>query len=167
MIEIKIVSRGGQGGVTAARTVARAALHEGIYSQAIPQFGAERRGARVYSYVRISDRPIRRHTKVTNPKISVYFDKKLIESDEAEVKLVNGYVEGFYCVNANEIAEEFGLVSSGWYLISAVMSGALARILDFNLESVERAVKEEFSTKKRENVLAARKGYEVVSCSKV
>ncbi|MFA7303994.1 MAG: 2-oxoacid:acceptor oxidoreductase family protein, partial [Methanoregula sp.] len=53
MFEIRIHSRGGQGGVTAARLLAMAALHDGKYATACPFYGAERRGAPVVSFVRI------------------------------------------------------------------------------------------------------------------
>ncbi len=164
MIEVKIVSRGGQGGVTTARILAKAAMEEGLYSQAIPQFGAERRGAKVYSYLRIDEKPIRRHTKVEKPKIAVYFDEKLVEEDYAKIKILNGFAEGFCCLNANKIAEELGLVSSGWYLISSPMSGAIAKVLGISLSSLKYAVMSEFSSKVNENVLAAKRGYEVVKC---
>lgn len=44
MLEITIYSIGGQGGVTAAKLLALSALYDGKSSQAIPQFGPERRG---------------------------------------------------------------------------------------------------------------------------
>jgi len=165
MIEVKVVSRGGQGGVTTARILAKAAMFEGLYSQAIPQFGAERRGAKVYAYVRIDEKPIRRHTKVENPKIAAYFDEKLIEEDAAEIKILNGSLDGFCCLDANKIAESFGLVSSGWYLISSPMSGALAKVLNLSLKSLEKAIRDEFLARVDENLAAAKMGYEVIECS--
>jgi len=48
---------GGQGAVTAARLFADAAFREGKYVQAFPFFGAERRGAPVLAFTRISDVP--------------------------------------------------------------------------------------------------------------
>jgi len=56
--EIRIHGRGGQGGVTAAELIARAAYKEGKWVQAFPYFGAERRGAPVKAFARISDGPI-------------------------------------------------------------------------------------------------------------
>jgi len=41
MIEIRWHGRGGQGVVTVSRLLAMAALYEGKYVQAIPQFGPE------------------------------------------------------------------------------------------------------------------------------
>jgi 2-oxoacid:acceptor oxidoreductase gamma subunit (pyruvate/2-ketoisovalerate family) len=59
MFEIRIHSRGGQGGVTAARLLALAAIHDGKYATACPFYGAERRGAPIVSFVRIDESPIR------------------------------------------------------------------------------------------------------------
>jgi 2-oxoacid:acceptor oxidoreductase gamma subunit (pyruvate/2-ketoisovalerate family) len=56
MIEIRFHGRGGQGAVTASRIVAIAAYEEGKYSQAIPMYGTERRGAPLTAFVRIDDK---------------------------------------------------------------------------------------------------------------
>ncbi len=45
MIEIRFHGRGGQGAVTAAEILAKAAFEDGKFSQAFPFFGVERRGA--------------------------------------------------------------------------------------------------------------------------
>jgi len=52
MKEIRIHGRGGQGSVTAAELLAIAAFEDGLYSQAFPAFGVERRGAPVMAFVR-------------------------------------------------------------------------------------------------------------------
>ena len=62
LVELRFHGRGGQGAVTAANILASAAVLEGLYAQAFPYFGAERRGAPVEAYARISDRPIERHS---------------------------------------------------------------------------------------------------------
>ena len=67
MFEIRIHSRGGQGGVTAARLLAMAAIHDGKYATACPFYGAERRGAPVVSFVRIDDQPIKVYSQITGP----------------------------------------------------------------------------------------------------
>jgi pyruvate ferredoxin oxidoreductase gamma subunit len=51
VIEIRLHGRGGQGAVTASRIIATAAYEEGKYSQAIPMYGTERRGAPLTAYV--------------------------------------------------------------------------------------------------------------------
>ena len=58
MIEIRFHGRGGQGAVTAAEILAKAAFKDGKYSQAFPFFGVERRGAPVMAFTRIDDKPI-------------------------------------------------------------------------------------------------------------
>ena len=42
MIEIRFHGRGGQGAVTAAQILAKAAFYDGKYCQAFPFFGVER-----------------------------------------------------------------------------------------------------------------------------
>ena len=56
MIEIRFHGRGGQGAVTAAEILAKAAFKDGKYSQAFPFFGVERRGAPVMAFTRIDRR---------------------------------------------------------------------------------------------------------------
>ncbi len=45
MIEIRFHGRGGQGSVTAAEILAKAAFKDGKYVQSFPFFGVERRGS--------------------------------------------------------------------------------------------------------------------------
>jgi len=59
LIEIRWHGRGGQGAVTSAELLAKAAVDEGKNAQAFPAFRAERRGAPVPVFVRIiGDAPI-------------------------------------------------------------------------------------------------------------
>ena len=58
MYVVRLYGRGGQGTVTATRLLAKAALFDGKYASSIARFGAERRGAPVAVYLRISDEPI-------------------------------------------------------------------------------------------------------------
>ncbi len=59
MIEVRFHGRGGQGAVTSAELIAQAAIKQGMYAQAFPSFGPERRGAPVQAFLRVSDKPIR------------------------------------------------------------------------------------------------------------
>lgn len=78
MKEISIIGRGGQGGKTAAQILAELALEQGFEVQSFPEFGAERQGAPVYAYVRISDKPIRVHSNVEAPDVVVIIDPTLV-----------------------------------------------------------------------------------------
>jgi pyruvate ferredoxin oxidoreductase gamma subunit len=77
--EIRWHGRGGQGAVTSAELVAQAAINEGKYAQAFPAFGAERRGAPVVAFVRISsNEPIRVRTEIAEPDVVVVLDPGLL-----------------------------------------------------------------------------------------
>lgn len=78
-IEIRWHGRAGQGIVTAAVTLADVlAGEEGKYVQAFPEFGAEKRGAPILAFNRISQRPIRTHSQVYEPDIVVVTDPSLL-----------------------------------------------------------------------------------------
>ena len=79
LIEIRWHGRGGQGAVTSAELVAKAAINEGKYAQAFPSFGPERRGAPVLAFDRISnEQPIRVRAEVTQPDVVVVLDSGLL-----------------------------------------------------------------------------------------
>jgi pyruvate ferredoxin oxidoreductase gamma subunit len=78
MIEIRWHGRGGQGAKTIALLFADAALKQGKFIQAFPEYGPERMGAPVAAFNRISDHPIRLHSGVTNPNVVVVLDPTLI-----------------------------------------------------------------------------------------
>ncbi len=169
MLEVMILCFGGQGGVTAARILAIAALIEGKYAQAIPQFGAERRGALVRSYLRISERPIRRHSAVRNPNIVAVFSERITEIADvrAEKVVINSprpKISGeVYYVDASSIALNLNLVSAGWPIVNTAMAGAMARVLGFSVDSVKEAIKETFKGKLVDpNLKAAETAYREV-----
>ena len=79
LVEIRWHGRGGQGAVTSAELLARAAISEGKYAQAFPSFGPERRGAPVSAFVRVdSKEPIRIRAEITGPDVVVVLDPSLL-----------------------------------------------------------------------------------------
>ena len=78
LFEIRWHGRGGQGAVTASEILAEAALAEGKYFQAFPDYGPERMGAPIRAYTRISSSPIRQHCQITEPDAVVVLDPTLI-----------------------------------------------------------------------------------------
>jgi len=78
VIEIRFHGRGGQGAVTAAELLAQAVIAENRYAQAFPNFGAERRGAPVTAYLRVSDSLIRLREKIERPDVVVILDPTLV-----------------------------------------------------------------------------------------
>jgi len=78
-IEVRWHGRAGQGVVTAAMTLADVlSLEKGKYVQAFPEFGAEKRGAPILAFNRISNNPIRSHSQVYYPDIVVVTDPSLL-----------------------------------------------------------------------------------------
>ena len=76
--EIRIHGRGGQGSVTAAVLIAEGCFCTGLYAQAFPAFGVERRGAPVAAFVRISNNPIRLRQQIYKPNFIIIQDITLI-----------------------------------------------------------------------------------------
>lgn len=108
MTEIRINGRGGQGNVVAAYILAQAAFESGRFAQAFPSFGPERRGAPVAAYVRISDRPVRRHCQVLHPGFLILQDEALIHVPHVTEGLRPG---GGVLINSAKAAGEFAAVS--------------------------------------------------------
>jgi pyruvate ferredoxin oxidoreductase gamma subunit len=103
IFEIRFHGRGGQGAKTAAALLAEAALEQGKYVQSFPEYGAERQGAPVKAFVRISDKPITIHSGITNPDVVVVVDPTIMKS----VKVAEGLSEeGIILVNTGENADE-------------------------------------------------------------
>ena len=75
LVEIIFHGRGGQGAVTAANILVAAALRDGNKGvQAFPFFGAERRGAPVRAFARISEEDIYLRSEIYEPDIVVVLD---------------------------------------------------------------------------------------------
>jgi len=88
--ELRIHGRGGQGSVTAAELIAVAAFEDGVYSQAFPAFGVERRGAPVQAFVRFNDEKIRLRSQVYEPDYIIVQDSSLIRDVDVFAGLKKG-----------------------------------------------------------------------------
>jgi len=80
MIEIIFHGRGGQGAVVAAQILATAAFLDGKYSHTLPYFRAERKGAPVIAYTRISDEPIELRGGVEKADMILILDAALLKA---------------------------------------------------------------------------------------
>jgi 2-oxoacid:acceptor oxidoreductase gamma subunit (pyruvate/2-ketoisovalerate family) len=77
--EVRWHGRGGQGVVTSNQMLGKAALSEGNYIQAFPEFGPERTGAPVKAFLRISKIPIQLYAQIYQPNIVICIDPTLID----------------------------------------------------------------------------------------
>ncbi|WP_460124588.1 2-oxoacid:acceptor oxidoreductase family protein [Stetteria hydrogenophila] len=176
MVEVRFHGRGGQGAVTAANLLVEAAVLEGKYAQAFPHFGAERRGAPVVAFARISDRPIDRHSQVRSPDVAVVLDPVLFSLVDVTEGLKPGGVVvvnspsrprelkagRVVCVDATGIARSLGLVVAGWPVVNTGILGALVKATGLvSLESVVKAIKSRWPGSLGEaNAEAATRAYE-------
>lgn len=77
--EIRWHARGGQGAVTAAKTLAEMSLAKNMYFQAFPEYGPERMGAPIQCFNRLSTEKISTYCGITEPGIVVVVDPSLLD----------------------------------------------------------------------------------------
>ena len=184
LTEVRWHGRGGQGAKTAGYVLAVAAAQQGWTVQAFPEYGAERRGAPMRSYVRISDAPIRLRSGIDNPDIVIVLDPSLIATESVLSGLPDG---GLLIINTDqspqEVAESLGNPNVKLYTVNASaisvdtigrdipntpMLGALAKVSDLlELDITLKAVEEQLSGRLpapvvEGNKAAIRRAYEEV-----
>ena len=176
MKELRIHGRGGQGSVTAAELIATAAFTVGVFSQAFPAFGVERRGAPVQAFVRFSDEKIRLRSQVYEPDYVIVQDSTLIRDvnvfsgmKDGGIVLINTEKKGEYNVpagvkviafDATKIAiEEIGLPITNTTLMGAFAAASG----EITLEALKGAIEERVPGKlAATNFAAAKRAYEMI-----
>ena len=177
MIEIRWHGRGGQGAVTSAELLARAAIDEGKYAQAFPSFGPERRGAPVMAFDRISDNaPIRIRAEITEPDVVVVLDSTLLRV----VDVTSGLKpSGTLVINSSrplkEVAAEhqnswrLALIDAtkiarellGVNIVNTTMLGALLKATGVvKLDSLIEPLKDRFGRLAERNISAMKQAFE-------
>ena len=168
MHEVRFHGRAGQGILTASRLFAQAAILDGKYAQAFPDFGPERLGAPVSAFARIDDQPIEIRSQIYQPTAVAVFEESLLKTVPVtrgllpEGKFVVNSADGEsgivrkmgdashaspFIVDANHIAMEL----IGTPTVSTIMLGALAGASGYvTMEALETAAKERFHGKMAE-----------------
>jgi pyruvate ferredoxin oxidoreductase gamma subunit len=85
MYRIRFHGRGGQGIKTAGRILGTAFFLEGFEVQDAPRYGAERRGAPIFAYVRAARKPINERGIITRPDLIIVADDSLFSIPAAGV----------------------------------------------------------------------------------
>ena len=85
MYRIRLHGRGGQGMKTSSRILGSALFLEGYEVQDAPRYGAERRGAPIFAYVRADTTPINERGIITVPDLIIAADDSLITLGTAGV----------------------------------------------------------------------------------
>jgi pyruvate ferredoxin oxidoreductase gamma subunit len=151
VIEVVIYGRGGQGAKTAGELLAEAALMEGKFAQAFPEYGPERRGAPTRAFVRISKREIRTHEPIINPGYVIVLDDTLLDIIETRnaIGLVNT------TKSDKHFSQNFIIDASGisYHMINrdvpnTVMAGAFSNVSKaISIESLLKVTQKVFSKK--------------------
>jgi len=82
--EIIVHGRGGQGAKTTAELLAQAGLKAGKFVQAFPEFGPERSGAPLRTFVRIANKFIRSHEPIVEPDAVLILDEGLLNTKKVD-----------------------------------------------------------------------------------
>lgn len=85
MFRIRLHGRGGHGVKTGGQVLGTAFFLEGWEVQDAPRYGAERRGAPIFSYVRASRTPIQERGVITRPDLVAVADETLVPMPAAGV----------------------------------------------------------------------------------
>ncbi len=184
MYRIRFHGRGGQGIKTASRMLGTALFESGLEVQDAPKYGAERRGAPMFAYVRADQQPIHERGAVVAPDLLLVADETLFQVPAAAVtagilpttvlaiasrepenvwrdrlKIENP----IYILPRSEAADDNGIPD-----VSALIAGAAAQLTGLvSQEILLRAVETEiaaFGPRAIElNLRAARTGYEATA----
>ncbi len=177
LVEVRWHGRGGQGAVTSAELLARAAISEGKYAQAFPSFGPERRGAPVLAFDRISkNEPIRVRAEILEPDVIVVLDAGLIHVVDVTSGLKDG---GTIVINTRrpikDVAAEFenkwriAIVDGmhiarellGVNIVNTTMIGALIKATGVvDIESLTEPLNTRFGRLAERNINAMKKAFE-------
>jgi pyruvate ferredoxin oxidoreductase gamma subunit len=180
LTEIRIHGRGGQGSVTAAEVLAKAAFKDGQLAQAFPSFGSERMGAPVVAYCRMSDRPIRTRAVIEEPDFLIVQDPTLFGQVDVFAGLKKGGIAVVNTEKPETIEVPEGAVLKavhgtriavdviGRPIPNMVMLGAFAGLTGrVSLESLQAVVRERLGGKVGEmNAEAVQKAYEAAKQAK-
>lgn len=179
MIEVRWHGRGGQGGVTSAELLAKAAYIDGYKGvQAFPYFGAERRGAPVKAFTRIADEEINVRSQIYTPDVVAVLDSTLLDltdvteglKDEgkviintpksaSEIQVRKGHV---YTYDGTGIALKNGLLVGGLPVINTTMLGAFAKATGLvRLDTIQKVIRAKWKGKAGEsNAQGAKEAYD-------
>lgn len=178
LMEVRFHGRGGQGAVTGVRILATALYFEGKFTQGIPMYGTERRGAPVVSFLRVGEKRINERDLVHEPDIVVVLDPLLGRS----VPVTDGLKEGgLVLINHTRTGKETGIGGSfrvatvdatkialetiGRPITNTAILGAFAKVTGMvNIESLEKAIKDQWPGKIADmNINAARRAYDLAN----
>lgn len=180
LINVVIHGRGGQGAITASNLLCECAFRAGFKDVLdIPKIGAERRGAPIQGYVRLSrDKEIKMYSSVRNADYSLVFDYTLLDipsvveslsgivlvnaPDFVNLDCINPDLE-VWIVDATGISMKNGLLISGFPILNTLLLGAFAKITGmYSLDIIQFVYKARFGKNWEKNYISAEEAYTTV-----
>ena len=186
LVEIVFHGRGGQGAVTAANLLVAAALDDGNKGvQAFPFFGAERRGAPVRAFARVSEKEIHLRSEIYEPDIVIVLDESIMDivdvlkglKKDGKI-LINTRKKpkdfefskkyNVSTVDATGIALKHEILVGGIPVVNTPILGAVPKILDkVTLKSIQTNIKGKWKGELAEkNVKATQDAFDQVEVNK-
>ncbi|MFX1379406.1 MAG: 2-oxoacid:acceptor oxidoreductase family protein [Promethearchaeota archaeon] len=183
IVEISMHCRGGQTCITASQLLAEMAFEEGFQDTiAIPIIGAERRGAPIQAFSKISkNKVIKTYDSVVNPDYILMFDTSLLDIPPIKatikegVKIIINSADPIdtsdlpknikiFIVDATGICIQRNFMHASGPILNIPMLGAFGKITGYyNLETMEKVIKKEFGESRIEkNMSVAKDAYESV-----
>ncbi|MBD3212063.1 MAG: pyruvate ferredoxin oxidoreductase [Candidatus Lokiarchaeota archaeon] len=165
ILKIVIHGRGGQGAVTASQIIVEAAFLSENFADvtAFPSFGAERRGAPIQAYAKLSkNKKIWDRSSIEEPDVLIVFDasvltQQIVDSLKQDgIFIVNSNKDPQYFKNSynlsdktkiivadiNKLAIENNLLIDGNPIVNTPILGLLAKAIpDLSLENLKKIIK--------------------------
>jgi len=181
LTEIKLRGFGGQGVVMAVEILAAIMSKAGYEIQSFSQYGAERRGGQVESYLRISKGPIVNHSRIYEADYLVLTSKALfkeaqiipnikeggtlfVNARRADTFSLSGRHVEVVTLDADSIAAHHGVIlPSGMPVINTtIVGGLIALFPDVPFDLVKEVLKEKEIPAVEKNIAAAEEAYRYV-----
>ena len=168
IVEISMHCRGGQTCITASQLLAEMAFEKDFKDTiAIPIIGAERRGAPIQAFTKVSrSKTIKTYDSVVNPDYILLFDISLLEIPRIRDTIKGGVIlivnspnpidmKGLpediriFIVDATGICIKRDFMHASGPILNIPMLGAFGKISGFyDLETMEKVIKKQFGEKK-------------------
>jgi pyruvate ferredoxin oxidoreductase gamma subunit len=167
MFQLVIHGRGGQGAKTMAMILAQAVIESGEYAQAYPEFGPERTGAPVCSFLRVSSQKIITREPIRKPEAVVILDDFLFSSQDVQnylkncpflvvnssksvPELLNDFPKGKKCSKKINSVDAFEIIADFKNKVHPTIPliGRLIKVTEFILlEDIAKTIRKKFVNK--------------------
>ena len=183
IVEISMHCRGGQTCITASQLLTEMAFEEGFKDTiAIPIIGAERRGAPIQAFAKISkSKSIKTYDSVVNPDYILLFDTSLLDIPKIKETIKEGTTLivnspesidtsdlprniKIFIVDATGICIQRSFMHSSGPILNIPMLGAFGKVTGYyDLNIMEKVIKKEFGEERLEkNMTVAKDAFETV-----